>query len=775
MPNIPPDRFRFLVAQQIRSVKQDLDDYARNLNTHKWNFLSDALNTPVLVERFAPTIEQLVSVAVCAELHRLSKSRILYQALNIESESEMAQALRIEQVEDALARPEEFARAHPVDLNVNHEQAYNRYYNWILGARPPQGLGPKRPFYFRRDRVDAFYNRNPIARHIIEFKSRFFIESIIEACDRIYDDREAIRVVFFKDVNVRLTDIQTTGSDSHKRGRQVLILRFEDDANQKYKLVYKPSDVEIDYRIVGSADRRTRRFLEANDNIRYVSWHKSLSAIINEALREETLSLLTNIYGEAEAEANLHRLELPTYRVLPCNPGSKLTLKDNRWDIGLSYGYIEYLTHTPDFNLPPYSRSDIPLLKQAIRNGIVQLRQKDPHAIADSDWIATDPEAPKLYCRLWGRLMGLAYLAGITDLHSDNQRVFKQRPCLIDLESSLDSVVALEESSIAQFYGKEIIENLNLTLSNPKGIEVSGHPIGSLVLGETQSREYTPLVWYFTFEWFNSTNTMYSYPEAEREPKHIDPLRTGKQRETFRGVKDVLALARPPSPVYDRIYDSIGKTNDVIVRHVPEGTPEFVCFLWHSYELMLLEGIGTDVPRRELPQIHRRAIKDLAKRRINSTRRAWEEKDQGNYVWDRPFFALESDGNSWADYENFDVPYYCRRLGSRSTDILNARGEIVDLAKAKENQDTIDGVDRVNRPVDEFFPEHMPNHVLRVLRNLNLANDVNFHRREKTLMFGLFKSGFSRRRYHPEDIPTDIDDQTLKRVHFEYFDYLMRG
>ena len=98
-----------------------------------------------------------------------------------------------------------------------------------------------------------------------------FQNCILMACKRITNDWELIGQMLSnagavgkakeEKPTLRLTHIQTTGSDFHKGGQQTLILTFlkqvGDISPEKIKLVYKPGNVELDSRIIGKSGDTT--------------------------------------------------------------------------------------------------------------------------------------------------------------------------------------------------------------------------------------------------------------------------------------------------------------------------------------------------------------------------------------------------------------------------------------------------------------------------------------------------------------------------------------
>src|SRR5262249_27463055 len=146
-----------------------------------------------------------------------------------------------------------------------------------------------------------------------------FQNNIRLACERVIADKRRIERFFqdaYSDLTLRSLDrIESTGSDFHKGGKQVLTLEFSaiyigrhipPSRHQlqpgprvtTFKLMYKPSDVEIDCLIAGKSD--------------------AINAVMKP--RVFMTESLTEIFNAlcVQQQANLpNALPLPTYRILP--------------------------------------------------------------------------------------------------------------------------------------------------------------------------------------------------------------------------------------------------------------------------------------------------------------------------------------------------------------------------------------------------------------------------------------------------------------------------
>ena len=236
----------------------------------------------------------------------------------------------------------------------------------------------------------------PLVPDVLDTVAGHFVRNLVNACGRIVADWQTLCPFFFPKRKVlELVRIDTSGSDFHKGGQQVLFLTFtlEPEAIkidsiasitkklssvinkaplEKVKLVYKPADLERDYRVVSD-------------------WKYVPSVVRDLGKNDATKSLLT-IHESAKGSLLDHLSEatgvdLPRYRVLPCRTVSQTK------DMSGAYGYVEFL--------PP--------LKQP-------------------------PKDLQGYFTKYGILIAAAYVFGFTDIHHDNVVVREKGPHLIDLE-----------------------------------------------------------------------------------------------------------------------------------------------------------------------------------------------------------------------------------------------------------------------------------------------------------------------------------------------------
>ncbi len=279
--------------------------------------------------------------------------------------------------------------------------------------------------------VAAFFAQYPITDHALTQIQNNFQNNIETALRRMLLDRPRITSLYADLYNgltlTGLSEIETTGSDYHKGGQQVLIFTFSIRYWSGYnnwvprfstlKLVYKPADVEIDCLVAGN------------------------SAAVNAttAPAQFMVNSLVEIFNAWVAGHPAAGLEaLPTYRILPRFPVSQAA--GPPYPVRQAYGYLEFLSYTEQtwaiFNL---------------------------YALDESDYVIFQnvPEAPVVerFYHQAGQLLALAVAFSLVDLHIENVRTTRYQPHLIDLEASLTA---------------EIATVLNTLLLDPPGVNMIG-------------------------------------------------------------------------------------------------------------------------------------------------------------------------------------------------------------------------------------------------------------------------------------------------------------
>src|SRR5947199_9599793 len=122
----------------------------------------------------------------------------------------------------------------------------------------------------------------------------------------------------------QLIDIRSTGSEFHNGGQQVLVVAFSTKpAGPPLRIVYKPSDLEVDCLIIGNT--------QAVNIFRPNFQQASLMELLNNLIK---------------TRADLALNQFPTYKILPISPGSQLRRDAaGRLPLRDSYGYIQFLEY----------------------------------------------------------------------------------------------------------------------------------------------------------------------------------------------------------------------------------------------------------------------------------------------------------------------------------------------------------------------------------------------------------------------------------------------
>jgi Domain of unknown function (DUF4135) len=280
--------------------------------------------------------------------------------------------------------------------------------------------------------VNNFFVQYPITDNALNQITNNFQQNIKIACDRILDDHanNRIRDLFigqYPNLNIRsLKAIKSTGSDFHKGGKQVLILTFDAVWWEGWKphwidlkVVYKPTDLEIDCLLVGN------------------------SAAVNNVtpgFQVQSLAEIFNAWVLAHPNPG-PRETLPTYRILPRNPtsaapGFPLPVRN-------AYGYIEFLGHETSYsigaaNYYPLGSSDFLIFRNQDETTII----------------------PRCY-RQAGHWIALSCTFSLLDLHIENVRISKYVPDLIDLEISLTEPVATVQQTLLLLGGMAPLGGIN--------------------------------------------------------------------------------------------------------------------------------------------------------------------------------------------------------------------------------------------------------------------------------------------------------------------------
>jgi hypothetical protein len=270
------------------------------------------------------------------------------------------------------------------ELNRTH-YSYGKYFEDFFQRYPKS----------RNDILDQYLN----LYQVFTKSTAYFRNNILLACIRVLTDWQDLERMFVsqKDqVLDQLIEIESTGSDFHKGGQQVLILTFSTKpSGNPLRIVYKPSDMEVDCLIMGNTD-----------------------ALANANLANFQQESLMELLQLMKTPPDVPPYEFPTYKILPRNPGSGLQRDSRgRLPVRTSYGYIEFLD---------YGASQTRLSRE------------------NKDTLC------KRFYTLLGQLTAVACTFSLSDLHIENLIAHLYVPYLIDLENSLTR-------PIDQLYATELI------------------------------------------------------------------------------------------------------------------------------------------------------------------------------------------------------------------------------------------------------------------------------------------------------------------------------
>jgi len=590
-----------------------------------------------------------------ADLELFAKQAILYKKLPDDLERKLFNVLNDPD------KIKEF-KTDGCKITRNHQKAY-RYYcrvilnddGWEFDSKLPGGMV-------------LFFIRNPLAQTLLNRVTNNFLKNLYTSISRVATDKAAIEACFLMGAPIHaITRIQSTGSDFHKGGQQVLIidLAYTDGrgAEKMLRLVYKPSDVEFDYRIAGRNRPEFLAFLKQNQSDRgYPIGHKSLYEMLNDAVFQtsnQTIAhWLSDKYGSdaAQLEAGL---ELPTYAILPRYPGSRLSIESGDKGIRSSYGYIEYLEHNPENSpgIPPGTNPNPGELAAWI---VQRYGNASERELSQLDWITRSMVESLICYRLWGRVIAIATVFQQTDLHHQNLRLRGRRPHVIDLENALVKTISGPNATGIPF-------NFELQLSGQIGVR-PGYRSGAV-----PPVDPSPLtrVQFSQKQWSNSVLWLLG-PAGDgsvlAEPV-IARMAPGPQanpviaRQLASGLAEALRLMAQPTQrqLITKWISDVG-LQKVIVRNVVEATGELTAavagFVGRCVDNQLQSETAT--------------LDAYCESRRKGSFTKWQ--DLGSDM-QNPFFALNNAQWHGADFFDLDVPSYYQQV--QSNDLLSSDGKIV--------------------------------------------------------------------------------------------------
>ena len=175
-----------------------------------------------------------------------------------------------------------------VNADLQQSKAtYGQYFESVLKSYP--------------NSVANFLKKYLNTAQALEKIETYFEQNILTACGRILDDWGYLQGLFVDQKGSfldQLIDIRSTGSDFHKGGQQVLLLTFGmKPPGSSVRVVYKPSDLEVDCLIIGNT--------QAVNIFRPNFQQASLMEILN---------------GLIKTYANQALIQFPTYKFCPSLP-----------------------------------------------------------------------------------------------------------------------------------------------------------------------------------------------------------------------------------------------------------------------------------------------------------------------------------------------------------------------------------------------------------------------------------------------------------------------
>lgn len=481
-----------------------------------------------------------------------------------------------------------------------------------------------------QNNVLAFFNAYPATNRAVQNLTTNFQNNIREACQRIQQNWNDLDNTFTPPNKwmLRLRRIQSTGSDFHKGGKQVLILTFDvgvtlipglrnvDPFADVLKIVYKPSDVEADCLIAGSS--------AAVNAVHGGFQPASLFEIINGVIQQR----------QEQGQPGALQLQLlPTYKILPYNWGSHL-VPDPAGNLPIrdSYGYIEFLEHKHEpgqniFNYYPFGASDFKIFPN-----------QDAVAISR-----------QVYQQI-GELLAVASSFSLVDMHIENLIISRYQACLIDLEVCLTKEIASVLNT--SFFGG-LGGITGLTVEGVDYAWVTGGQEGHLHL----EKEY--------LEPYKQNRLWTLQPNLP-----VNPAASTPAHAILGGFRDGLGLIRDAvnAGAGNRFNPWFARLNDVVVRYLPYGTGDFKAVLNDIYSEDHA-GVGNFFQTRTEQFL------------------TTKYSEYQNHPSPQPDFVAVQAIHTAADYQNCDIPVFYHRIGTLK--VMNSSGTTVtipnDLAVLDQN------------------------------------------------------------------------------------------
>jgi hypothetical protein len=494
--------------------------------------------------------------------------------------------------------------------------------------------------------LKAFRTRYSITDHALTRLCNNFKSNIIEMCERVIADRQLL-VAFYADLYnnsldiTSLNNIRSTGSDFHKGGKQVLILTFEITYKEsqeykrgKLKVVYKPSDLEIDCLIAGDS--------AAINRVQMGFMEKSLFEIYNTGVEK---------YGKQLARLGEG---LDTYRILPRNFISSQAPDQYPLPIRQAYGYIQYLNH----------KVFLSKKRMIFDLEYLEVGGKSDYLIFPDD--KTKSAIISRFYRKSGAFVALACSFSILDMHCENIRVMQYSPYAIDLEVSLTGEVnnVTDTDLLASDAG-----GMNAVSSE----ENSDWDIKKVFNKASRQQEWTVKrgrqVKYHQNRLWNIKRAGFKTPI---------PLDDSALLEGFETGMTILSACQTNND-FDSWFKRI---QNVVVRFLMAGTGELTELRDKCFVENVSEGKELGMTLEKLLRVQYESGSSRYMKPPHPSQPSPFERKAN------PYFVFLAWPQTKEDYENLDIPAFYHRIGT--LDIVDSRGKQLQLpASIKIGRSTI--------------------------------------------------------------------------------------
>lgn len=335
-----------------------------------------------------------------------------------------------------------------------------------------------------------------------------YYKHISNALKRLLDDFPLIHEIFFPDKqNLKLQNVSYSMGDKHKETGSVAILTFIDGTKDlqgranKFKLVYKPSTILIDWLINGNSNSlcdlahksgedgeiaflNSRQGMTAENKATLESHLRNLYQLClkfkgsSNPFNESTMKSLIELFNDQEVDTSKH---INVYKLLPLEDFSYslddlngshedsasaqkdvILIKDTKNQAGKhkitlqqymlnrmskAYGYLEYL---PSEFIQDIDQKEIPKtfkeLKFTDQSGFGYVLKSEPSRKFEADFLkdlsdknaAFNEHDVDLYSYKIGKLLEMLNLLSSTDIHLENFIIKNKDPNVIDHENSFN-------------------------------------------------------------------------------------------------------------------------------------------------------------------------------------------------------------------------------------------------------------------------------------------------------------------------------------------------